>query len=86
MQEELGGTTYKQMGQLPINETGYYYTVNNEKTSCNPSGTVSIEDNKILVYASENTTCNVYADKTEKLILYNMIQTKYLNCYIHQMI
>ncbi|MDD5865920.1 MAG: hypothetical protein PUD07_05550 [bacterium] len=77
VQEELGGTTYKQMGQLPINETGYYYTVNNEKTSCNPSGTVSIENNKILVYASENTTCNVYADKNEKLTLYKTIQAKY---------
>ena len=77
VQEELGGTTYKQMGQLPINETSYYYTVNNEKTSCNPSGTVSIEDNKILVYASENTTCNVYADKHKGEILYKTIQKKY---------
>ncbi|MGN1379053.1 MAG: hypothetical protein ACI4XR_01475 [Bacilli bacterium] len=77
VQEEVGGTTYKQMGQLPINETGYYYTVNTDKTSCNPSGTVSIENNKILVYASQNTTCNVYADKHKGEILYKTIQTKY---------
>ncbi|MGN1379399.1 MAG: hypothetical protein ACI4XR_03260, partial [Bacilli bacterium] len=77
VQEEVGGTTYKQMGQLPINETGYYYTVNTDKTSCSPSGTVSIKNNKILVYASQNTTCNVYADKNEKQTLYKTIQKKY---------
>ena len=68
VQQEMGNTddkNYEQMGQLPLYETGYYYTVNTSKTSCNPSATVSIVGRKINVLTSEQTVCNVYVDKNE---------------------
>ena len=66
VQQEMGSTddkNYEQMGQLPLYETGYYYTVNASKTSCNPSATVSIVGRKINVLTSVQTVCNVYVDK-----------------------
>ena len=66
VQQEIGSTddkNYEQMGQLPLYETGYYYTVNTSKTSCNPSATISIVGRKINVLTSVQTVCNVYVDK-----------------------
>ena len=51
------------MGQLPLYETGYYYTINTSKTSCTNGATVSIEGRNIVVLATQKSVCNVYADK-----------------------
>lgn len=51
------------MGQLPLYETGYYYTINTSKTSCTNGATVSIEGRNIVVLATKKSVCNVYADK-----------------------
>ena len=66
VQQEVGNTddkNYNQMGQLPLYETGYYYTINTSKTSCTNGATVSIEGRNIVVLATQKSVCNVYADK-----------------------
>ena len=66
VQNEAGNTddkNYNQMGQLPLYETGYYYTVNTSKTSCTNGATVSIEGKNIVVLTTKKAVCNVYADK-----------------------
>ena len=66
VQNEVGNTNdnnYNKMGQLPLYETGYYYTINTSKTSCTNGATVSIEGRNIVVFATKKSVCNVYADK-----------------------
>ena len=66
VQNEVGDTNdnnYNKMGQLPLYETGYYYTINTSKTSCTNGATVSIEGRNIVVLATKKSVCNVYADK-----------------------
>ena len=66
VQNEVGNTSdnnYNKMGQLPLYETGYYYTINTSKTSCTNGATVSIEGRNIVVLATQKSVCNVYADK-----------------------
>lgn len=66
VQNEVGDTNdnnYNKMGQLPLYETGYYYTINTSKTSCTNGATVSIEGRNIVVLATQKSVCNVYADK-----------------------
>lgn len=66
VQNEVGNTNdnnYNKMGQLPLYETGYYYTINTSKTSCTNGATVSIEGRNIVVLATQKSVCNVYADK-----------------------
>ena len=66
VQNEVGNTSdnnYNKMGQLPLYETGYYYTINTSKTSCTNGATVSIEGRNIVVLATKKSVCNVYADK-----------------------
>lgn len=66
VQNEVGNTNdnnYNKMGQLPLYETGYYYTINTSKTSCTNGATVSIEGRNIVVLATKKSVCNVYADK-----------------------
>ena len=66
VQQEAGNTNdnnYNKMGQLPLYETGYYYTINTSKTSCTNGATVSIEGRNIVVLATQKSVCNVYADK-----------------------
>ena len=66
VQQELGNTddkNYNQMGQLPLYETGYYYTINTSKTSCTNGATVSIVGRNIVVLTTKKAICNVYADK-----------------------
>ena len=66
VQQEEGNTddkNYNQMGQLPLYETGYYYTVNESKTSCTNGATVSIVGRNIVVLTTQKAVCNVYADK-----------------------
>lgn len=66
VQNEVGNTNdnnYNKMGQLPLYETGYYYTINTSKTSCTNGATVSIEGRNIVVLAIKKSVCNVYADK-----------------------
>ena len=66
VQQEAGNTNdnnYNKMGQLPLYETGYYYTINTSKTSCTNGATVSIEGRNIVVLATKKSVCNVYADK-----------------------
>lgn len=66
VQNEVGNTNdnnYNKMGQLPLYETGYYYTINTSKTSCTNGATVSIEGRNIVVLATKKSICNVYADK-----------------------
>ena len=66
VQDEIGNTddkNYNQMGQLPLYESGYYYTVNTSKTNCTNGATVSIEGKNILVLTTQKSVCNVYADK-----------------------
>ena len=66
VQNEIGNTddkNYNQMGQLPLYETGYYYTINESKTSCTNGATVSIAGRNIVVLTTQKAVCNVYADK-----------------------
>lgn len=66
VQNEVGNindNNYNKMGQLPLYETGYYYTINTSKTSCTNGATVSIEGRNIVVLATKKSVCNVYADK-----------------------
>ena len=66
VQQEVGNTddkNYNQMGQLPLYETGYYYTINTSKTSCTNGATVSIVGRNIVVLTTKKAVCNVYADK-----------------------
>lgn len=66
VQNDAGNTddkNYNKMGQLPLYETGYYYTINTSKTSCTNGATVSIEGRNIVVLATKKSVCNVYADK-----------------------
>ncbi len=66
VQQEVGNTddkNYNQMGQLPLYETGYYYTINTNKTSCTNGATVSIVGKNIVVLTTQKAVCNVYADK-----------------------
>ena len=66
VQNEVGDTNdnnYNKMGQLPLYESGYYYTINTSKTSCTNGATVSIEGRNIVVLATQKSVCNVYADK-----------------------
>ena len=66
VQQEVGNTddkNYNQMGQLPLYETGYYYTINTSKTSCSNGATVSIVGRNIVVLTTQKAVCNVYADK-----------------------
>lgn len=66
VQNEVGNTNdnnYNKMGQLPLYESGYYYTINPSKTSCTNGATVSIEGRNIVVLATKKSVCNVYADK-----------------------
>ena len=66
VQQEEGNTddkNYNQMGQLPLYETGYYYTINTNKTSCTNGATVSIVGRNIVVLTTQKAVCNVYADK-----------------------
>ena len=66
VQHEEGNTddkNYNQMGQLPLYETGYYYTINTNKTSCTNGATVSIVGRNIIVLTTQKAVCNVYADK-----------------------
>ena len=66
VQNEIGNTddkNYNQMGQLPLYETGYYYTINESKTSCTNGATVSIVGRNIVVLTTQKAVCNVYADK-----------------------
>ena len=66
VQQEEGNTddkNYNQMGQLPLYETGYYYTINTSKTSCSNGATVSIVGRNIVVLTTQKAVCNVYADK-----------------------
>ena len=51
------------MGQLPLYETGYYYTINTSKSSCTNGATVSIVGRNIVVLTTQKAVCNVYADK-----------------------
>ena len=66
VQQEEGNTddkNYNQMGQLPLYETGYYYTINTSKSSCTNGATVSIVGRNIVVLTTQKAVCNVYADK-----------------------
>ena len=66
VQQEIGNTddkNYEQMGQLPLYETGYYYTVNTLKTSCTSLAKVKIVGTKVNIFSSVKTICDVYADK-----------------------
>ena len=66
VQQEEGNTdnkNYNRMGQLPLYETGYYYTINTNKTSCTNGATVSIVGRNIIVLTTQKAVCNVYADK-----------------------
>ena len=66
VQREEGITddkNYNQMGQLPLYETEYYYTINTNKTSCTNGATVSIAGRNIVVLTTQKAVCNVYADK-----------------------
>ena len=66
VQQEEGNTddkNYNQMGQLPLYETGYYYTINTSKTSCTNGATVSIVGRNIVVLTTQKAVCNVYTDK-----------------------
>ena len=67
VQQELGNTddkNYNQMGQLPLYEIGYYYTINKNKTRCNYlNASVDIIGRDVYVTSKEKTTCNVYVDK-----------------------
>ena len=66
VQQEEGNTddkNYNQMGQLPLYETGYYYTINTNKTSCTNGATVSIVGRNIVVLTTQKAICNVYANK-----------------------
>ena len=66
VQNEVGNTddkNYNQMGQLPLYETGYYYTTNESKTSCTNGATVSIVGRNVVVLTTKKAVCNVYADK-----------------------
>ena len=66
VQQEESNTddkNYNQMGQLPLYETGYYYTINESKTSCTNGATVSIAGRNIVVLTTQKAVCNVYADK-----------------------
>ena len=66
VQEVVGNTddkNYKQMGMLPLYESGYYYTVNTSKTNCTNGATVTIVGKTIHVLTTKKAVCNVYADK-----------------------
>ena len=66
VQNEMGNTddkNYNQMGQLPLYEKGYYYTVNEGKTNCTNGATVSIVGRNVVVLTTQKAVCNVYADK-----------------------
>ena len=70
VQQEEGNTddkNYNQMGQLPLYETGYYYTINTNKTSCTNGATVSIVGRNIVVLTTQKAVCNVYADKNSDI-------------------
>ena len=72
VQQEVGNTddkNYNQMGQLPLYESGYYYTVNTSKTNCTNGATVSIEGTNIVVLATQKAVCYVYADKNADSIV-----------------
>ena len=78
VQEVVGNTddkNYKQMGMLPLYESGYYYTVNTSKTNCTNGATVTIVGKTINVLTTKKAVCNVYADKnadTESPVITNI--------------
>ena len=78
VQEVVGNTddkNYKQMGMLPLYESGYYYTVNTSKTNCTNGATVTIVGKTINVLTTKKAICNVYADKnadTESPVITNI--------------
>ena len=66
---------YKQMGILPLYESGYYYTVNTSKTNCTNGATVTIVGKTINVLTTKKAVCNVFADKnadTESPVITNI--------------
>ena len=78
VQEVVGNTddkNYKQMGILPLYESGYYYTVNTSKTNCTNGATVTIVGKTINVLTTKKAVCNVFADKnadTESPVITNI--------------
>ena len=78
VQEVVGNTddkNYKQMGILPLYESGYYYTVNTSKTNCTNGATVTIVGKTINVLTTKKAVCNVFADKnadTEPPVITNI--------------
>ena len=72
VQNEVGNTddkNYNQMGQLPLYETGYYYTINESKTSCTNGAKVSIVGRNVVVLTTKKAVCNVYADKNSDSVV-----------------
>ena len=68
VQEEIGSTddkNYKQMGQLPLYEVGYYYTINENKTPCYDGKNIIINGKNISIISSSEILCNVYVDKVQ---------------------
>ena len=78
VQEVVGNTddkNYKQMGILPLYESGYYYTVNTSKTNCTNGASVTIVGKTINVLTTKKAVCNVFADKnadTEPPVITNI--------------
>ena len=55
---------YTRMGQLPTDEIGYNYSINEDLSTCEPSTSkLSIVGRTISINSSEKTKCSVYVNK-----------------------
>ena len=65
----VGSPKYYESDAIPNN---YYYELNNEKSSCTGTSTLSVENQRVVVAATSRTSCVAYLDVASGPILESM--------------
>ena len=69
LQDKIGSPKYYESDAIPNN---YYYELNNEKSSCTGTSTLSVENQRVVVAATSRTSCVAYLDVASGPILESM--------------
>ena len=69
LQDKVGSPKYYESDAIPNN---YYYELNNEKSSCTGTSTLSVENQRVVVAATSRTSCVAYLDVSSGPILESM--------------
>ena len=69
LQDKVGSPKYYESDAIPNN---YYYELNNEKSSCTGTSTLSVENQRVVVAATSRTSCVAYLDVASGPILESM--------------